>query len=72
MPLFREFLKKRFLNLLRSLGDGDANRENCRHLAMPYDNLIFAATMDVMVATDIIVIEGTYDDDLVYDLPKRY
>ena len=49
-------------------------RRECRTQAVPYDNLIFAAAVDTLLATGKIVIDddATDDHDTWFDFPASY
>ena len=49
-------------------------RRECRTQAVPYDNVLFAAAIDALVATGQIVIDDTDTDDrnTCFDLPDSY
>ncbi len=47
-------------------------RRECRTQAVPYDNLIFAAAVDQLVATGRIVIDSSDDSDTYFDFPESY
>jgi hypothetical protein len=49
-------------------------RRECRTQAVPYDNVLFAAAIDALVATGQIVIDDDSTDDrnTCFDLPASY
>ena len=47
-------------------------RRECRTQAVPYDNLIFAAAVDALLAAGRIVIESQDDGDTWFDFPDSY
>jgi hypothetical protein len=47
-------------------------RRECRAQAVPYDNLIFAAAVNELLATGKIVIESSDDRDTHFDFPAGY
>lgn len=49
-------------------------RRECRTQAVPYDNVLFAAAIDALVATGQIVIDDDDTDDrnTCFDLPASY
>lgn len=49
-------------------------RRECRTQAVPYDNLIFAAAVDQLLATGKIVIDvdQTDDSNTYFDFPDSY
>jgi hypothetical protein len=48
-------------------------RRECRTQAVPYDNLIFAAAVDALLATGKIVIDDqTNDQNTWFDFPDSY
>ena len=46
-------------------------RRECRTQAVPYDNLIFAAAVDELIAAGRIVLDSS-DEDPYFDLPPSY
>jgi hypothetical protein len=48
-------------------------RRECRTQAVPYDNIIFAAAVDELLATEKIVIDDVADNGEAYfDFPESY
>lgn len=48
-------------------------RRECRTQAVPYDNLIFAAAVDELLAAGKIVIDDVDDNgDTYFDFPESY
>ena len=47
-------------------------RRECRTQAVPYDNLIFAAAVDQLLAEGKIVIDTTDERDTYFDFPESY
>ena len=47
-------------------------RTECRTQAVPYDNLIFAAAVDSLLATGQIVIDRADDNETYFDFPNSY
>lgn len=46
-------------------------RRECREQAIPYDNLIFAAAVDSLIADGSIVLDSP-DSDPYFDFPDSY
>jgi hypothetical protein len=47
-------------------------RRECRTQAVPYDNLIFAAAIDQLLAEGKIVFDSPDDGDPYFDFPESY
>ena len=47
-------------------------RRECRTQAVPYDNIIFAAAIDKLLAEGRIVFESPDDQDSYFDFPESY
>lgn len=47
-------------------------RRECRTQAVPYDNLIFAAAVDELLATGKIVIDKADEHNTYFDFPDSY
>ena len=61
------------LDMLHASGPQERQdlRRECREQAVPYDNLIFAAAVDDLIATGRVVLDSS-DEDPVFDLPASY